>query len=351
MSTFSRNGDIYRSVDGVAISHTLDAGTYSVSQDMQGFFLQRVGDMEVPEVMYGDIVDKCDRIVNTFMDRPSGVGVLLSGEKGSGKTLLAKLVSRRLREMGHPTIIISQPHLGDGFNALLKSITQPAMFFYDEFEKIYDDNNKQSMMLTVLDGFVEGKRLNVVTVNDMWSIHDMMRNRPGRFFYHMRYEGLEPEFIRDYCERNLKQQGVEDIVRFSSMFSKFNFDILKALVEEMNRYDEPLSSVIKYINADPGMDNRGLSYEVISKEVRLDPSKLKDVKTETFYNNNRSPLLYPCFYHFYDENYDSIETVDLTPDNIVALDGTRITYETPQLKLVIDLKKQVYGPDYGRFIL
>lgn len=346
-TNFIQNGDVFRAVAGVGISPVLPAATYVVMLDQQGYFLQRVDDMTVPSELYGDLAKNAQRVLTTFQDRTPGVGVLLSGEKGSGKTLFAKQLSVGMRAMGHPTIIVNQAHSGDGFNALIKSITQPAMFFYDEFEKIYHDKNVQSMMLSLLDGFAEGKRLNVVTVNDFFTVHDMMKNRPGRFFYHLKYDGLEEEFIRDYCAKNLKRDGVEEIVRFAGMFYKFNFDILKALVEEMNRYDEPLVDVIKFVNADPGLNNGRLEFDVVSYTLKkADPKKWVNVS----HSGGPSPLLYDTTIYLYDANWDSSSTIGIAPDDIVAVAGQTITFSNDEIDVVIKPKMN-RGVDYTRFIL
>src|SRR4029078_12619167 len=67
-------------------------------------------------------------------------GALMVGEKGSGKSLLAKLVSANSQEKGLPTLIIPRPWCGDMFNRFLQSIEQPTVILFDEFEKVYPYN-------------------------------------------------------------------------------------------------------------------------------------------------------------------------------------------------------------------
>jgi hypothetical protein len=79
-----------------------------------------------------------------------------------------------------------------------------------------------------------------------------MRNRPGRIFYMMDYKGLENDFIVEYCHDNLDAiEHIPTICRIATLFDQFNFDMLKAMVEEMNRYDETPQEVMKMLNTRP----------------------------------------------------------------------------------------------------
>jgi SpoVK/Ycf46/Vps4 family AAA+-type ATPase len=100
--------------------------------------------------MYGNTLRHTDRIINSFWKRPQQTGVLLNGEKGSGKTLLAKNISVELAKEGVPTIVINRDWTGDGFFKLLQDIDQPCVVLFDEFEKVYD-REKQEEILTLLD--------------------------------------------------------------------------------------------------------------------------------------------------------------------------------------------------------
>jgi hypothetical protein len=89
-----------------------------------------------------------------------------------------------------------------------------------------------------------------------------MRNRPGRIFYMLDYKGLTQDFIIEYCEHNLNDKAhIQRICSITSLFSQFNFDMLKALVEEMNRYNEPPEAALRMLNVKPEFD-QGNKYDV-----------------------------------------------------------------------------------------
>jgi hypothetical protein len=66
------------------------------------------------------------------------------------------------------------------------------------------------------------------------------------------FVGLEAAFIAEYCEDNLNDKTqTPNVIKVGAMFAQFNFDMLKALVEEMNRYNEPARLALRMLNAKP----------------------------------------------------------------------------------------------------
>ena len=254
MTYYIKNGNTYKiaSDDAIDIKTVLPVGNYIVQQDQYGnFFLEHIDDFKLPPKLYGDIGKTTNRIITTFHDRPMTTGVLLTGDKGSGKTMLAKNIAHTLADAGVPTIVINECWFGDAFNKLIQSIEQDCIVLFDEFEKVYD-RDKQEKMLTLLDGVFSSKKLFLFTTNDVYRINEYLCNRPGRIYYTVRYEGLEEAFIREYCQDNLNNtQYIDQITKISVLFASFNFDLLKAIVEEMNRYDESPQDALKILNAIP----------------------------------------------------------------------------------------------------
>lgn len=258
MAYFMKSGNTYRIArkEALDITEHLPGGNYTVNKDeMTGqLFLEHIDSFNVPKKIYGDCLRHTDRIVNTFMDRPNATGVMLTGEKGAGKTLLTKNVCMKLASMDIPTLVINAPWCGDKFNSFIQSIEQPCAILFDEFEKVYDRDD-QEKILTLLDGVFPSKKLFLLTSNDKWRVDFHMRNRPGRVYYMLDFKGVDSAFIREYCQDNLSaKEHIERIVNMSTMFREFNFDMLKALVEEMNRYGETPQQALAMLNAKPEFD-------------------------------------------------------------------------------------------------
>ena len=85
-----------------------------------------------------------------------------------------------------------------------------------------------------------------------------MKNRPGRVYYAIDFKGLTPDFIEEYCNANLKDPTLtKQILTVSAMFDALNFDMLQALVEESNRYPQPVLELLKVLNVKPTFAGRG----------------------------------------------------------------------------------------------
>jgi hypothetical protein len=277
MAHFFKSGNTYMvaPAEAVNITDRLPSGNYVVKfSDMKGFYLEQSETFTLPSKVYGKTNNHAERVITTFKDRDRNTGVLLVGEKGSGKTLLARKIAR---DSDLPVLIINSPYTGDNFNSFLSSITQPCMVFFDEFEKIYDKEG-QEKILTLLDGTYQSRKLFVVTSNDKWRIDTHMRNRPGRIFYLIEFAGLGEEFIREYCQDVLLPQYhefIDKILDISSLFDEFNFDMLVAFVEEINRYGEAPRQLLPLLNAKPEYSG-DISYtaDVYIRDIQVVPSAI-----------------------------------------------------------------------------
>lgn len=265
------------------LHQTLPVGNYIVKTNpaTMALYFEQVDSFNDSGKKYGNTTRHAERIINTFLNRSVSTGVLLTGEKGSGKTLLAKTLSQEAALLGFPTIIINAAYHGDGFNQLIQTLTQPAVILFDEFEKVYD-RDEQKAVLTLMDGVFPSKKMFVLTCNDKYRIDEHMRNRPGRIFYMIDFNGLDSAFITEYCNDNLIDKShIDTICKIGMLFAQFNFDMLKALVEEMNRYNEDPHAAMEMLNAKPQSDDGGI-YDVSVKIDNIDIPKPR-LGTETWH--------------------------------------------------------------------
>lgn len=282
MTFFVRNGNNFTIMaDGsLDIKKSLEPGNYVVRIDNFGnLFLELIKPFELPNKLYGDLIAVGTRILDTYTDRENNTGVLLMGEKGSGKTLLAKYLSVEAGKKDVPTILVNQCFNGESLNSLIARIDQPAVVFFDEFEKNYPSNsdsdnsetNEQEKLLTLLDGVYKTKKLFVLTCNDEDAIDRHFINRPGRIYYYKRFSGLEDSFISDYVDDRLDEScGTEfkrELLYRIRLMGSVNFDMLQAIVEESNRYPGDVGVIFEMLNV--GMAD-GHSYSMHVKPVDSD---------------------------------------------------------------------------------
>lgn len=346
MTFYFKRGNTYNvTANGqMDIQEILPVGTYTVKFNMMEgvYYLEQVSDFDAPSKIYGNTVQVADRILNTFDTRPNATGVMLSGEQGSGKTLQSEIISINARERGIPTFVINSALYGEGFNTFMQSIEQPVVVLFDEFEKVYDDDEQQAL-LTLLDGVYPTKKLFVLTCNDKYRVNKHMKNRPGRIFYHLEYTGLDVEFVREYCQDNLIEKGhIEGVERLSMLFAEFNFDMLKALVEEMNRYNETPQEALKMLNAKPdNSENQIFDFTLEVAGKVLSDEKLYDTRWRG--NPLQAKILINHMTDEKDEDGDFVfDTIEFTPANLVNVDAQSGTFMfTNEDGAKLSLKKQI----------
>jgi hypothetical protein len=327
MTFYLRNGTSYRVTDkaNMDLHNKLPAGNYIVKEDQFGnLFLDQIDEFIIPMKIYGDISKNANKILRTYLDRTSSTGVMLTGEKGSGKTLLSKQISIIAAKEGIPTIVINSPWHGDAFNDLIQNIEQPCIVLFDEFEKVYDKDDQEAI-LTLLDGVFQTRKLFILTCNNKWQVDTHMHNRPGRIYYLIDFKGLESTFIEEYCEDNLKNKThIDAICKISNLFGEFNFDMLKAIIEEMNRYNETPQDAMRLLNVKPEFGEK-VTYTIKLKVNGVD-IPIEDLCNETWIGNpvthNNIKIMYKR-YNKKDKTEWDWETVEFSTTDLKNVDATK----------------------------
>ena len=234
--------------DSLWVHDQLPVATYSVAYTQQeGCFLLKRPNICVSEKAYGVHTEKLEKVLNSFQSFSRSLGVILSGDKGIGKSMFAKMVCASAIQIGRPVIIVSE--CVRGLAQFLESIEQECVVLFDEFDKIFRSNKQtddQAALLSLFDGTAGGKKLFIVTCNELSGLNSYIVNRPGRFHYHFRFDYPEPEAIRDYLRDNLSKEyhkEIEKVVDFSRKVS-LNYDCLRAIAFELNSGSSFASAII-----------------------------------------------------------------------------------------------------------
>lgn len=237
-------GNVYRIYDDTLKTYDkLPAQPYVVRFAMHtGFYLERYSDIEITEdKIYGVHPEKVLKVLDSFSRYNRSLGVILSGDKGIGKSLFAKLLAIEAMKKGLPLIIVDR-HIG-GISSYLESIEQEVMVLFDEFDKTFGEVHSrdgeaspQSTLLTLFDGVSPGKKLFVITCNELRRLNDYLINRPGRFHYHFRFDYPSAEEVRAYLKDKLPRKmydQINEVVAFSKKVN-LNYDCLRAIAFEMS---------------------------------------------------------------------------------------------------------------------
>ena len=227
--------------DGVKTFDKLPAQIYSVCfNKMIGFFLQKFDDIVINEKVYGVAPTKLDKVVKSFHSFDRNLGIILSGAKGIGKSLFAKMLSERMVSEGYPVLIVNNfiPGIAD----FLTSIQQEVVVLFDEFDKTFyakdgdSMNDPQASMLTFFDGLSQGKKMFVVTCNEIRHLNDYIINRPGRFHYHFRFDYPINTEIEEYLRDKISEEFYGEITKVVDFANKvpLNYDCLRAIAFELN---------------------------------------------------------------------------------------------------------------------
>jgi hypothetical protein len=220
----------------------LPAATYKVEfNPMSGFSLVQIDNFEtIEEKIYGNHEEKIAKVLTSYERFNRSMGVILSGDKGMGKSLFVQLLAKQAIEKGLPVILVTKAY--KGIADFIERIDQECLVIFDEFEKVFpmasnDNGESQNDLLGLFDGTSQKKRLYAITVNKLYQVSEFMVSRTGRFHYHLRFDYPSPEEITVYLTDKLEEEyhaSIKHVVAFASRI-KLNYDSLRAIAFELNQ--------------------------------------------------------------------------------------------------------------------
>lgn len=325
--------DIYD--DSLKTYDKLPSQTYVVrfSQN-RGFYLEKYVEMEIPESkIYGVHMEKVFKVLNSFDQINRSLGVILSGDKGIGKSLFAKLLAIEAMKKDIPLIVVDT--YIPGIASYIESIEQDVMVLFDEFDKTFGevkskdgDASPQSHLLSLFDGLSGGKKLFVITCNELRKLNDYLINRPGRFHYHFRFEYPSAEEIREYLQDKLapeQYEEIDNVVSFSGKVS-LNYDCLRAIAFELKN-GLAFKDAIKDLNI---INIEREEYNVVLRFKNGLSARARNARMDMFGGDSTETL------YLYDNRGRNFVDVEFTPSDaifdthrgahIIMADNLKLTY-------------------------
>ena len=254
----------------------------------EGFFLLDIADQySLPEKIYANPQEVAKRIIKTHYNNKGNTGILMTGLKGTGKSLLLKIIANEMINIGIPVIQINKPFNGEDIFNFIENIGECVLIF-DEFGKNYKayDNGgpNQLNLLSLLDGLGNAKRMHLFTENEVSLISEYLINRPGRVYYHFKFSRLSDSVIREYClDRSIPEDIILELLDLSTKLNILSFDVISCLVKEWLQYGGKLIDHIDILNITLCKDPKKKDIELLSF-VREDGSTLqqKDMQIDRY---------------------------------------------------------------------
>lgn len=218
----------------------------------QTFYLTEDTEFAIPSKIYGSLNEDAERYLRSFQ-RPGNLGILLIGEKGSGKTLLSRLIGVK---SNLPVILIEDRFENSEFVSFLNSIQQECVVVFDEFDKVYKESydqdgnatTSQTAILKLLDGGHVSKKLFIFTCNED-ELSTYMVNRPSRIRYKQSFSKMgEKDLIEVLNDKLENKDYIPDFVEVFQKYKGFNLDTILVVCDECNFTKQPPSTVIKTMN-------------------------------------------------------------------------------------------------------
>lgn len=284
-STYIETSGSVRVYDSTVTAHdAFPVGTYKVHfSQKDGFSLMKCDDLAVgPERVYGGREKKVEKIFRTYERTVRSLGVMLTGDKGMGKSLFLRMVAERAIEAGIPVVLVTED--ADGIVDFIETLDE-CLVIFDEFEKVFPaggprnyQQDRQNQFLTLFDGISTTKRIYCLTVNDIADVSQYIVNRPGRFHYHMRFAYPGPAEVRQFLNDEAPSAAAGEIEN-AALFSRrmpLNYDHLRAIAFELNHEDAVFADIVEDLNIKSIAPSR---YRV---DVRFPPEKDNKTPVKVF---------------------------------------------------------------------
>jgi SpoVK/Ycf46/Vps4 family AAA+-type ATPase len=228
----------------------LETGVYLLKECKFGLFLDKQSETFIlPSKLYDLNTPFINRVVTTWNKIDGNLGVLLSGMKGTSKSVTAKIICNQLQL---PVVIVNTRF--SSMPDFINEIQQELIIFFDEFEKVYDrdEDDNVSEVLSLLDGINTNvhKRLFLFTTNEL-RIDGNLLNRPGRVRYHKKFDRLPDSAIFEIVDDLLVyQEYKDDLLETIGKLSYLTIDAITSLINEVNMHKDLPSKLIEDMNLD-----------------------------------------------------------------------------------------------------
>ena len=196
-----KTNNIFKKVNGdFSTINELPLGVYNVGLTLEGWYLEKYADeFTFDYKIYGLETEFCEHVIKTFENTTGNLGIMLTGIKGTGKTVTAKILANAFKL---PVIIVKD--MGGNNQGMIEyfsSFNFDSILFFDEFEKNFSE--KDSTILQIMDGVynIGYRKIFLLTTNQM-TVNENLVGRPSRIRYVKKFGNLDLKTVKEYLDDN-----------------------------------------------------------------------------------------------------------------------------------------------------
>jgi SpoVK/Ycf46/Vps4 family AAA+-type ATPase len=217
-------------------------------RDLYTDYLVEDKDFEFPKKYY--LNDKDIKFINKTIDtfnktEKMTTGVLLSGMKGCGKTLMAKKIAK---ESGLPIVVIDNKMASDDIEPFFAKFTTDVCIIFDEIDKYWNTR----YLLGFLDGVKPTcKKMVIATCNDEKEINTYLNDRCSRIRYKKRFGGLTKDSVKGIINDIISDKDKADAAAeyICSNVDTISYDNVIIFGEEIkNNPNDSFDDIIEFLN-------------------------------------------------------------------------------------------------------
>ena len=201
-------------------------------------YFEEDGSLNLPAKVYLTDDDKIFiKRVNNYFEKTSklSTGVMLSGIKGTGKTVMAKVIAQN---SGLPVIVVNEDFPTSKINDFFCKFSHPVVVIFDEVDKHWDTED----LLGWLDGVqTNAKKLVLFTCNNEDRVNSYLKDRCSRVRYNRHFEANDnARFLKEILkDKGIAENEIEETYNFIvANFNLLSIDNILSFIDEKLMFSE-----------------------------------------------------------------------------------------------------------------